>query len=117
MGPTDAPPKIEMGLAQTPREYGCATESRPQKKKHSDLTGGNPRRKGDWLTARGDGVECREEPRRRAAAGGEDGAGEGLGVGHHLLLHLRLHPVPALEDLHEELLHRGRGRRSGRSGG
>lgn len=33
MGPTDAPPKIEMGLAQTPREYGCATESRPQKKK------------------------------------------------------------------------------------
>jgi hypothetical protein len=38
-------------------------------------------------------------------AGGEEGAGEGLGVGVSLLLHLRGYPVPALEDLHEQLLH------------
>lgn len=110
-------PKSKWDSHKLPANTGALRNRGPKKKKHSDLTGGNPRRKGDWLTARGDGVECREEPRRRPAAGGEDGAGEGLGVGHHLLLHLRLHPVPALEDLHEELLHRGRGRRSGRSGG
>jgi hypothetical protein len=38
-------------------------------------------------------------------AGREKGAGEALGVGVGLLLHLRGHPVPALEDLHEQLLH------------
>jgi hypothetical protein len=38
-------------------------------------------------------------------AGREEGAGEALGVGVGLLLHLRGHPVPALEDLHEQLLH------------
>ena len=46
-----------------------------------------------------------EEPRRGAMAGGEEGAGEGLGVGIDLLAHLPGDPVPALEDLHEEALH------------
>lgn len=38
-------------------------------------------------------------------AGSEEGAGEGLVVGVDLLAHLPGDPVPALEDLHEEVLH------------
>jgi hypothetical protein len=34
-----------------------------------------------------------------------EGAGEGLGEGVALLAELRGDPVPALEDLHEEILH------------
>ena len=46
-----------------------------------------------------------EEPRRGAVAVELEAAGEGLGVGVDLLPHLRGDAVPALEDLHEEILH------------
>ena len=50
-----------------------------------------------------------EEPRRGAVAVELEATGEGLGVRVDLLPHLRGDAVPALEDLHEEILH---GRRS-----
>jgi hypothetical protein len=46
-----------------------------------------------------------EEPFRGLVAGGEEAAGEGLGVGVDLLLQLSGQPVPALEGLHEQVLH------------
>lgn len=47
----------------------------------------------------------RDEPFRGLVTGGEEAGGEGLGVEVGLLLHLRGHPVPALESLHEQMLH------------
>ena len=47
----------------------------------------------------------RKEPFWGPVAGGEEAAGEGLGVGVDLLLHLSGQPVPALEGLHEQVLH------------
>jgi len=47
----------------------------------------------------------RDEPFRGLVTGGEEVAGEDPGVGVGVLPHLRRHPVPALEGLHEQVLH------------
>lgn len=56
-----------------------------------------------------------EEPFRGPVAGGEEAAGEGLGVGVDLLLQLSGQPFPALEGLHEQVLHGWPARLSRRS--